>query len=151
IFPARASCEGGAAPACAVAGGGRGQASAMPTLRHRPRLWAALVHLLLLTGAIALFLGRKPGVFRAQAIVDRVPDFYTHVFNFSLSYMLLAGVGYPWVLLGVRLRVVAWTALALAAANVAYEGWLPLLNTRDPVDAAYGVVGGAPASGWPWW
>ncbi|HZW17424.1 MAG TPA: hypothetical protein VFF71_01300 [Luteimonas sp.] len=121
-----------------------------PALRLRPRLWAALLHLLLLAGVFALFLGRKPGMFRAQAVVDRVPDFYTHVFNFSLSYLLLAGVGYLWVLMGVCLRVVAWTALALAVANVAYEGWLPLLNTRDPVDAVYGIVGTALAFAWLW-
>ncbi len=123
---------------------------ALPTLRFRPRLWAALLHLLLLGGAFVLFMGRKPGLFRAQAIVDRVPDFYTHVLNFSLSYLLLAGAGYLWVLLGVRLRVVAWAALALAVANVAYEGWLPLLNTRDPVDAMYGVAGTALAFAWLW-
>ncbi|HRO28259.1 MAG TPA: hypothetical protein PK743_13170 [Luteimonas sp.] len=123
---------------------------APPVLRFHPRLWAALVHLLLLAGVFVLFLGRKPGMFRVQAIVDRVPDFYTHVFNFALSYLLLAGIGYLWVLMGVHLRHVAWAALALAVANLAYEWWLPLLNTRDPVDALYGIVGTACAFAWLW-
>ena len=33
--------------------------------------------------------------------------------------------------------------MALATVNVVYETWIPVLNTRDPVDAAYGVVGKA--------
>ena len=35
-------------------------------------------------------------------------------------------------------------------ANVGYELFLPLLNTRDPVDAVYGVAGTLLAFGWLW-
>ena len=119
-------------------------------MRFSPALWAALLHLLLFAGVFVLFLGRKPGMFRSQAIIDLVPGFYTHVFNFSLSYLLLAGVGFLWVMMGIALRHVAWAALALVVANVAYEWLLPLLNTRDPVDAAYGIAGTLCAFAWLW-
>ena len=119
-------------------------------MRFSPALWAALLHLLLFAGVFVLFLGRKPGVFRSQAIIELVPGFYTHVFNFALSYLLLAGIGFLWVMMGVRLRHVAWAALALALANVGYEFLLPLMNTRDPVDAAYGVAGTSCAFAWLW-
>ncbi|MFC3716240.1 hypothetical protein ACFONC_08755 [Luteimonas soli] len=121
-----------------------------PVMRFVPAVWAALLHLVLFAGAFALFLGRKPGVFRWQAVIDLVPGFYTHVFNFSLSYLLLAGIGFMWVMMGVALRHVAWAALFLVVGNLAYEFLLPLLNTRDPVDAAYGVGGTLLAFAWLW-
>ena len=39
-----------------------------PVMRFVPALWAALLHLVLFAGAFALFLGRKSGVFRSQAV-----------------------------------------------------------------------------------
>jgi len=119
-------------------------------MRYVPAPLAALAHLILFAGVFALFLGRKPGLFRSQAVIDLVPGFYTHVFNFALSYLLLAGVGFLWVMMGVRLRHVVWAAVALTVANVAYEFLLPLLNTRDPMDAAYGIAGTLCAFAWLW-
>ena len=119
-------------------------------MRFQATAWAALAHLALFAGVFVLFLGRKPGAFRSQAISELVPGFYTHVFNFSLSYLLLAGVGFLWLMMGVAVRHVAWAALALAMANLAYEFLLTLLNTRDPVDAAYGIAGTACAFTWLW-
>ena len=124
--------------------------NATPVMRLQPTLWAALVHLLLFAAVFVLFLGRKPGMFRSQSIIDLVPGFYTHVFNFSLSYLLLAGVGFMWLMMGVRLRHVAWAAVAVAVANVVYEFLLPVLNTRDPVDAVYGIIGALCAFAWLW-
>ena len=124
--------------------------NATPVMRFQTTVWAALIHLLLFAGVFVLFLGRKPGAFRSQAISELVPGFYTHVFNFSLSYLLLAGVGFLWVMMGVQLRHVAWAAAALVVANLGYELLLPLLNTRDPVDAAYGIAGTLCAFAWLW-
>lgn len=107
----------------------------------QPRVSITVVHALLLAGVYALFMGRKPGPLQSAAIANMVPGFYSHVSNFSLSFLFLAGGGFLGVLMGVPVRQLAWSALALAVANVGYELLLPLLNTRDPVDAAYGVAG----------
>lgn len=112
-----------------------------PGLRHVPHLAATIAHLLLLAGAYLLFLGRKPGRFRSETVLELVPGFYSHISNFSLSYLLYAGVGFLWLMMGVPLRWLAAAGLALIAANLVYEFLIPVLNTRDPVDAAYGVVG----------
>src|SRR3546814_16047621 len=72
-----------------------------PAFRFAPTLWASLCHLLLMAGAFVLFLGRKPGRFRSGAIMDAVPGFYTHVFNFSLTYLLYVGSGFLWLMMGV--------------------------------------------------
>lgn len=108
------------------------------------------MHLLLLGAAFALFAGRKPGMFRWQAVLDVAPGFYSHISNFSLSYTLFAGVGFLWLMMGVPVRALALAGVALVLANVAYELFLPLLNTRDPVDAAYGVAGTMLAFAWLW-
>lgn len=63
-------------------------------MRFQPRLWVAALHLPLFATAFALFMGRKPGVFRSETIIDHVPGFYSRVSNFSLSWLLLAGVGF---------------------------------------------------------
>ena len=114
-----------------------------PTLRNVPSSGATLLYFVMLGLASALFMGRKPGMFRSAAIVERVPEFYSHISNFSLSYLLIAGIGYMPLLMGVGMRRVLWLGLAVAATNVVYEGFIPLLNTPDPVDAVYGLVGSA--------
>ena len=53
-----------------------------------PKPWAAVLHIALVAGSFALFLGRKPGVFRSEAILLHVPDFYLHVSNASISWLL---------------------------------------------------------------
>lgn len=122
----------------------------MRALKFVPRPWAALLQLALLAGVLALFLGRKPGVFRLETILACVPDFYLHVSNFSISYLLYAGIGYLWLMMGISLRHLAFAGIALAACNVVYEAFLPILNTRDMVDAAYGVAGVVAGFAWLW-
>ena len=77
-----------------------------------------------------------------------MPDFYSHVSNFSLSFMLYAGAGFAALLGEVPVRRLAWIGLALVLANVVYELFIPLLNTRDPMDAVYGVAGTLMAFAW---
>lgn len=121
-----------------------------PSVQFVPNVWAALAHLLLLAGMLVLFMGRKPGAFRAQRILDVLPGFYSHVSNLSLSYLLLAGVGFIWLIMGVSMRYVALAALGLLVANITYELLLPVLNIRDPIDAVYGAVGTLLGFVWLW-
>lgn len=109
--------------------------------KRLPKAWAACLHFLLLGGSLALFLGRKPGFFRSESILAHAPDFYLHVSNASISYLLFAGVGYFWLMMGVPMKHVALAGVAITAANFVYELFLPILNTRDVVDAWYGVAG----------
>ncbi len=121
-----------------------------PLIRFVPPVWATLVHLLLLAGVFALFMGRKPGAFQSTGLPELMPGLYGHISNFSISYVLLAGIGYLWLMMGVSVRHIALAALMLIAGNVIYELFLPLLNTRDPVDAAYGIAGTLLGLVWLW-
>lgn len=116
--------------------------------RYAPYVSVTIAHFVWLAAVFALFMGRKPGVFRSQSILDVAPAFYSHISNFSLSYLLYAGVGFLWLMVGVSMRMLALAGLSLAVANVTYELLLPLLNTRDPVDAVYGLIGTLLAFGW---
>lgn len=122
--------------------------AARATLRYQPHPLASILHLLLLGVVFALFAGRKPGVFRSETILSLAPDFYSHVSNFSLSYLFYAGAGFMWLMMGVPMRRLVLAAAVLALANVVYELFIPVLNTRDPVDAVYGVVGTLLAFAW---
>src|SRR5690606_41432249 len=99
-------------------------------LRFAPTPLAACAHLLWLGVAFALFLGRKPGSFRLQAIEQAVPGVYTHIFNFSLSYLMYTGVGFLWPMMGVPVRGRVWAGSAPVVANPGYESPLPPLTTR---------------------
>ena len=63
-----------------------------------------------------------------------------------IASLLHGGIGYLWLLLGVRLRHVMLLGLAIAGVNLIYEGFVPILNTRDGIDAVYGLLGVATSS-----
>ncbi|MEO8706962.1 MAG: hypothetical protein ABI867_43445 [Kofleriaceae bacterium] len=108
-----------------------------------PRRWAAVLFFVLFALHFALFMGRSLAWLRSESILAVAPGFYTHVSNYSLSYMLFTGIGYLWLAMGVRIRRIALFGVAIALANVVYELAIPILNTIDPVDAVYGLVGTA--------
>ncbi|RYZ45111.1 MAG: hypothetical protein EOO14_26180 [Chitinophagaceae bacterium] len=113
----------------------------MPALKYVPKLWTALLFLLLLAGAFCLFLGRKEGFFRLHFANPPFADYHHHISNFSISFLLYAGIGYLWLLAGVGIKPIMLLGAALILVNLVYEWWLPVLNTRDVVDAYYGVAG----------
>lgn len=108
-----------------------------------PKPWAAIAFLVLMALVILLFFGRKTGLLRPDLILGVAPAFYSHVSNFSISYLLCAGIGYPWLMMGSKMTTVLCLGLAVALANIVYEGFIPILNTLDPIDAYYGLAGTA--------
>lgn len=108
-----------------------------------PRIWAAVLFFVLLAVHFLLFMGRTRPALRSDTLLVIAPGFYTHVSNYALSFVLFAGIGYMWLALGVRARYIALLGLAIALCNVVYELFVPILNTTDPVDALYGLVGTA--------
>jgi hypothetical protein len=117
------------------------QPSKMPPLKYAPKAWTTLLFFVLLAGAFCLFQGRKEGPFRLHFPGGPFADYHQHISNFSLTYLLYSGIGYIWLLAGVQQRQVSLLGAAFLLANLVYELWLPLLNTRDLVDAYYGFGG----------
>lgn len=88
-----------------------------------------------------LFQGRKSDSLRSEFLLRLFPDMYQHISNFTLSYLLIAGIGYVWILTGVNYLYISWMVLVVVVLNFIYELCIPILNTPDIVDAYYGLVG----------
>lgn len=117
----------------------------MTTMRHKmkyfPGVITTLTYLLMLGLNIFLILGRKKASIRLDYLNDFLPEFYSHVSNFSISMLLIIVVGYIWILLGVGIKPLLLLVLTVMVVNVIYELFIPVLNTRDITDAWYGVAG----------
>lgn len=111
--------------------------------QYRPTVAASLVFLLLLGGCMFLFLGRNDAGLRIMSVNSVLPEYHTHLSNFVISYVLVAAIGYLWLMLGVAFRVVLALGAVALAANWIYELFIPVLNVPDTVDAWYGTAGTA--------
>ena len=78
-----------------------------------------------------------------KVILEAAPDFYTHVSNFAISYLLYAAIGYQWLMAGATMKPIVWLGFAILLGNFVYESFIPFINTPDPMDAIYGLVGTA--------
>lgn len=115
----------------------------VPVYKRIPRLWAAIGYLLALAAVFLLFLGRSVEALRVQPILDIVPDFYTHVSNFSISYLLYTAAGYQWLMMGIKMKPILWLGMAILLCNLVYENFISFINTPDAMDALYGLAGTA--------
>ena len=65
----------------------------------------------------------------------------SHITNFTLSLLLCTFIGYLLLSAGKKYISNAVIGILLIIANFIYELLLPVLNTRDVIDALYGLVG----------
>lgn len=110
-------------------------------LKYLPKVLTALSFLILLVIVMILFLGRKMAFFKMESILNVVPDFYLHISNFSISYLLFAIIGYFWLMVGVKFKYITALGISILISNLIYELFIPVLNTPDIVDAYFGFAG----------
>lgn len=65
----------------------------------------------------------------------------SHINNFTLSLLLCTFIGYLPLSAGKKYISNAVIGILLIIANFIYELLLPVLNTRDVIDALYGLAG----------
>lgn len=65
----------------------------------------------------------------------------SHITNFTLSLLLCTFIGYLLLSAGKKYISNAVIGISLIIANFIYELLLPVLNTRDVIDALYGLAG----------
>lgn len=65
----------------------------------------------------------------------------SHITNFTLSLLLCTFIGYLLLSAGKKYISNAAIGILLIIANFIYELLLPVLNTRDVIDALYGLAG----------
>ncbi len=110
-------------------------------IKYVPKHTTTLLFFLLFGLASVLFSGRKSDFLRPEFILELMPGFYGHISNFSLSYMLYAGIGYFWLMMGIKFRYIVFLGITILASNFIYELYIPILNTPDIIDAFFGVAG----------
>ena len=65
----------------------------------------------------------------------------SHITNFTLSLLLCTFIGYLLLSAGKKYISNAVIGILMIIANFIYELLLPVLNTRDVIDALYGLAG----------
>lgn len=74
--------------------------------------------------------------------VRLLPDFLLdHITNFALCMLLLLIFGITTLSFGGKLKSITAAALVMSVLNIAYECFIPILNTPDILDAVFGVIG----------
>ena len=101
---------------------------------------ACAVHVFMMIGCIVLFAIRGVHVYRPDIVVVN-PEITSHISNFALSLVLCAFIGFVLLTMGTQRSLVLAVCLAVLVANVVYEAFLPFLNTKDMIDAVYGIAG----------
>lgn len=89
---------------------------------------------------VLLTIGRWLSVFITDfAIINA--EIHSHISNLSLSMIVYLGMGYSWILSGVKFHFTAILGLVLIAANFVCETVISFMNTPDIIDAIYGTIG----------
>ncbi|WP_271392713.1 hypothetical protein [Aequorivita sinensis] len=110
-------------------------------MKQLPKITTAISFLIFLAVVFALFQGRKSEWIRLQNIDNFLPEFYSHISNFCLSYILYSGIGYFWIMAGVKFKYILGLGIVILASNFIFELFINVLNTPDIIDAYYGVTG----------
>jgi len=113
----------------------------LKNIKFIPKILTALSTLITTIFVIILFLGRRTPFFNFAFLSELFEGFYLHVSNFAISYLILFGVGYAWLLIGIPLKYISMLAGIMLLCNFIYELFIPVLNTPDVVDAYYGLIG----------
>lgn len=106
-------------------------------LHYYPKIWASILYLLLIFFALFAYLSKYLDITFFTALY---PDFYLHISNFSIS-LILGMLGYFWLLMGVAFPYTLGLTIFLLLANLLSETVLGFMNTPDPIDMVFGVVG----------
>ncbi|MGJ8593127.1 MAG: hypothetical protein ACSHXF_11290 [Aquaticitalea sp.] len=113
----------------------------MKSLKYIPKIWIALSYLLLLVISLMLFFGRNFEVIRIDSLLQIMPDFYHHVSNFSLCFIIYITIGYVGVMMGMSYKHLILIGLFILFLNLIIELLIPFLNTPDTTDAIFGICG----------
>ena len=106
-----------------------------------PKIWAALYILILIGINYLLFFGRNYDSLKCPYFQKISPSFYSHISNFSISFIFVLIIGYLWILQGIAFKKIIIMAAVIVVLNFSYELFLPLINTKDLVDAYFGMAG----------
>ena len=106
--------------------------------KTKPRTTISLV--IVFTVCMVLTVIRWLDIFNADIYVIN-ETVNSHITNFTLSLLLCTFIGYLLLSAGKKYISNAVIGILLIIANFIYELLLPVLNTRDVIDALFGLAG----------
>jgi hypothetical protein len=111
------------------------------SLKYVPNIWTALSYPLLLLISLTLFFGRNFENIRIDSLLKVMPDFYNHISNFSLCFIIYITIGYVGVMFGMTFKHIIIIGIFILFLNLIIELLIPFLNTPDKTDAVFGILG----------
>lgn len=111
------------------------------SLKYVPKIWTALSYPLLLLISLMLFFGRNFENIRIGSLLKLMPDFYNHISNFSLCFIIYITIGYVGVMLGMTFKLIIFIGIFILFLSLIIELLFPFLNTPDKTDAIFGILG----------
>ena len=108
--------------------------------KYTPKKLTVVAYMALIAIGVLLEIGRWHSVSN-ESFVLITEEIDSHLSNFTISFMLYLGMGYPWILLGAKVRSIAILGLFIGVANFMCETLMAFMNTIDVVDAIYGIIG----------
>lgn len=109
-------------------------------LKYKQKTWVTLSLLGVYIFCFVLVIVRWMNIFNKNIYVVN-ENINSHITNFTLSLLLCTLIGYFLFLAGKKYRFIFITGCLLIISNFIYEMFLPVLNTKDIVDALYGMIG----------
>ncbi|MGG5371277.1 hypothetical protein IGI67_002946 [Enterococcus sp. AZ196] len=98
-----------------------------------------VVYSLLIFLGFALTIGRWYSQSTDFVIINSYIN--SHISNFSLSLMSYLGIGFMWLMEGVKFRSIVFLGIVYVIGNLLCETLMTFLNTPDIVDAYFGFLG----------
>lgn len=110
------------------------------TYQYKAKKPYQIIFIVMLCIGIALTLGKWYSVFQHDFVILNA-EVHSHLSNFSLSMIAYLGIGYSWLLSGMKFRFVTALGALLIAGNFVCETLMGFMNTTDLMDAISGTLG----------
>lgn len=111
------------------------------SLKYLPKIGTSIGYFLLLIASIFLFFGKKFPSLEIKPLLNILPDFYNHISNFTLSFLIYITVGYVGLMAGMKSKHLIIIEILFVLLNLIIEFFISILNTPDMIDAVYGIFG----------
>lgn len=110
------------------------------TYQYKAKKSFLIIFIALICIGILLTLGRWYSVFNNDFVIINA-EIHSHISNLSLSMIAYVGIGYSWLLSGMKFRFITILGAVLIVGNFVCETHMGFMNTTDIIDALYGTVG----------
>lgn len=108
--------------------------------KYEPKTITKIIYIMLICIGLLLTIGRWYSVVNNDFVLFS-KEIQSHISNLSLSMIVYLGIGYTWLLMGQKFRIVVVLGIFLIVANLVCETLILFLNTPDIIDFVYGVIG----------